>query len=267
MRRVFYFLVLIAFFISCRNEKTADKVTAPPKVDTLTFKYDSVKVYSKHIVKTGAKEFDTAKAIVTYPIFENEVLNKYVQRQVLNYFSEEDKSVIAYQDIAKSFINGYDSFIGENHDSEQAWFLIIDMNVLHQKDSYIAIKYTHSDYSGGAHPNTNFSFINYDLKINKAITLDSLINNNKKNELTRIAENIFRKNEKLGPTESLEGKYFFSDGKFSLPENFYISKKGLVFFYNPYEIKAYAYGITELTIPFADLKDIAKPNTILTATN
>ncbi|MNL65691.1 hypothetical protein D3C87_1900590 [compost metagenome] len=82
-------------------------------------------------------------------------------------------------------------------------------------------------------------------------------------KLTAVAEKIFRKNEKLSPTESLKDKYFFENDTFSLNQNFTITEKGLKFLYNPYEIKAYVYGTTELLIPFAELKDIAKPNSLL----
>ncbi|WP_449436931.1 RsiV family protein [Pedobacter steynii] len=40
-----------------------------------------------------------------------------------------------------------------------------------------------------------------------------------------------------------------------------------MFLYNPYEIKAYVYGTTELVIPFSELKEIAKPNSLLSHTN
>jgi hypothetical protein len=266
MKKLSLYLVLICALTACRNENNKVK-NNESVVDTLAYSYDSVKVYSTNIVKTDAKDTDTTKATIQYPVFKSEELNTYIQRQILNYFSEEDKAIIAYPDIAKSFITGYDSFYNENKDTNQAWFLNIDVNVLHQTANYIALEYIHSDYSGGAHPNTNFSFINYNPKTNQPLTLDSLIDKSHKAKLTSIAEGIFRKDEKLGPTTPLDGKYFFSDGKFTLPDNFYVSNKGLVFFYNPYEIKAYAYGITETTIPFAALKEIAKPNTILTTKN
>ncbi|WP_324288612.1 RsiV family protein [Pedobacter sp. SL55] len=70
----------------------------------------------------------------------------------------------------------------------------------------------------------------------------------------------------MSATEPLEQKYFFTNGKFALPKSFYVSDKGLVFLYNPYEIKAYAEGVTELVIPFSELSGIAKPQTILTPT-
>ena len=86
-------------------------------------------------------------------------------------------------------------------------------------------------------------------------------------ELTAIGESIFRKDENLSSTANLENEYFFENSKFYLPQNFYISDKGLVFLYNPYEIKPYVAGTTELIIPFSSLKNIVKPNTILSSYN
>ncbi|MNV58716.1 hypothetical protein D3C71_1511030 [compost metagenome] len=107
---------------------------------------------------------------------------------------------------------------------------------------------------------------NLDPKTLNEISLESLIKEGSLPELTAIGERIFRKNEKLSPTASLKDNYFFEKDTFSLNSNFTITKEGLKFLYNPYEIKAYAYGSTELIIPFSELKAIAKPNTLLSPT-
>lgn len=266
MKKIALLFIAAATIISCNQEKSKTE-TNKAKADTLTYKYDSVKVYSKNVLKRDAKQHDTANAIIKYPVFENQSLNTYINRQVLNFFSEEDRSTSTYPEIANSFINGYDSFYAENKDTPQWWFLLIDIKVLKQSANYIALKYIHADYTGGAHGMTNISFINYNPQTNQPVVLDSLIQTNQKAKLLHIAEGIFRKNEKLTATEPLVDKYFFDKGIFSLPQNFYVSDKGLVFLYNPYEIKAYVFGTTELIIPFADLKEIAKPNTILTSIN
>ena len=268
MKKLIILFIGIVLFASCRNEKKAEtSSTTEVKPDTLTYNYDSVKVYSKNIVKVDAELKDTAKATVKYPVFKNEALNKHIQRQILNYFSEEDPSIISYQEIANSFIRGYDSFVNDNKNTPQSWFLIIEVSVLKQSSNYIALRYLHADYAGGAHPNSSITFINFNPKTNQPVTLDSLIQTNQKPKLIAVAEAIFRKNEKLTPTEPLADKYFFDKGKFALAQSFYVNDKGLVFLYNPYEIKAYAYGTTEIVIPFNQLKGIAKPNTILSANN
>lgn len=269
MKKLIYLITIILFLASCRNEKTTDKKidSIPAKADTLTYKYDSVKVLSKNWIKPKDNSIiDTANALIKYPVFNNDTLNNFIKRQVFNYFSPEEQAT-SYQDIARSFISGYDSFYKENPNTPQWWYLLIDIKVLRQTKNYIAISYIHSDYVGGAHGNTNISYLNYNPKTNQPLTLDSLIIADKKVELTKLGESIFRKDEGLTATEPLDEKYFFEHGKFSLAQSFYVGKEGLVFTYNPYEIKPYAAGITELIIPFAALKGIAKPNNILSATN
>lgn len=264
MKKLILFFSIILLFIACRNEKTNEQSSTEHGTDTLTYTYDSVKVYSKNFVKREPNLGDTTKATITYPIFKNDSLNTYIERKVTDYIAKDEQQ-ISYKYLANSFVKGYDEFFAANKDSFQNWFLMIDITVLNQKKDYIALQYLHSDYSGGAHPNTNLTFINYNLKNNQPITLDSLIEQNQKLALTAIGETIFRKNENLSATASLENEYFFENGKFNLPENFYISNQGLVFLYNPYEIKPYVAGTTKLVIPFANLKKIAKPNTILSS--
>ncbi len=250
-----YFLLL---FISACNSGT-DKTRKVALTDTLSYAYDSVKVNSKSTTRV----IDTAKASISFPIFKNDTLNQFIKRKVFDFFAKEEPAT-SYQDIANSFIKGYEDFLSENPETQQSWFLIIKINVLEQTPNYLSLKYIHSDYAGGAHGNTTISFLNYNPKTNTQITIDSLIQKEKMEALIQIAEGIFRKNEKLTATEPLDEKYFFEKGKFVLAQNFHVTDMGLIFLYNPYEIKPYSEGYTELTIPFSALKTIAKPNTILT---
>lgn len=262
MKKIIILLLTVAVFAACNNEKKPEEQTViPVKADTLTYHFDSVKVMSKHIVKENQAPFDTTKAVIKFPVFSHNQLNDFLKRKVFDFFDDKEKAT-SFQDITTSFINGYDSFIAENKDRPQAWQLLIDLSVVAQRSNYIAIKYVHYDFVGGAHGNTNISFLNFDPIANQEVTLDSLILPAQKAKLRTVAESIFRKDEKLSPTASLEN-YFFADGKFSLPDRFYVSDKGLVFLYVPYEIKPYAAGVTTLVIPFAELTTISRPHSIL----
>lgn len=263
MKKNIAILLILAFFAACNNGKKADEktTTIAEKTDTLTYRFDSIKVVSKNIVAANQSPFDTPKAVIRYPVFENNTLNDFMKRKVFDFFDDKEKAT-SLQDIANSFINGYDSFAAENKDRPQAWQLLVNLSVIAQHHNYVAIKYLHYDFVGGAHGNTNISFLNFNPVTNQEILLDSLILPAQKTKLTQVAEQIFRKNEKLSPTASLEN-YFFTDAKFSLPNRFYISNEGLVFLYVPYEIKPYAAGTTTLMIPFQSLSGIARPHSIL----
>ncbi len=266
MKKISILVMAISLLFACRSENKDTKIahTITAENDTLTFRYDSVKVVSNNVIKSDENiSADSTYALVSYPVFDNEELNKYLIRKVYDYYDEKEVP-ISYEDIASSFVRGYNGFFTENSGTMQTWYLDINIQVLRQRHNYIALKYTNSDYTGGAHGNASIYYLNYNPKTNQPITLDSLIQHDKKLELLKVAETIFRRHEKLSATEDFGARYFFNDSKFALAQEFYVSEKGLEFIYNAYEIKAYAYGTTTLIIPFNELKNIAKPNTILT---
>lgn len=261
MKKLAMFLILLSF-IACRNEKKTVNASAPADHTELSFKYDSVKVYSKNTVPGNGNIKDTSKAVIFYPVFVDEKINQFIAQKVLNA-ANEGEHYATYQDFTNTFIKNYDDFIKENKGYAQTWFMDGKVEVKEQRPGYLSLLFTFVNYEGGAHPNSSFMYLNYDPQSHKEIILDSLIKPGAMPELTAVAEKIFRKNEKLSPTTSLKDNYFFENDTFSLNQNFSITNEGLKFLYNPYEIKAYAFGITELVIPFADLKDIAKPNSLL----
>jgi hypothetical protein len=74
--------------------------------------------------------------------------------------------------------------------------------------------------------------------------------------LTKVGEDIFRKQEGISDNQSLTDDYFFNEGIFSLPHNFILQKDGILFLYNIYEIKAYVFGNTQLFIPYTSISDM-----------
>lgn len=267
MKKLALFFITLSF-LACQNEKksvgTTDTTNLEKHTD-LSVKYDSVKVYSKNTV-TNENITDTTKAVITYPVFSDEKINQFIEQKMMS-FADEGEHFNTYQDFTNAFIKNFDDFRKENKDYGQTWFMDGEIKIIAQQPQYLSALITYVNYEGGAHPNSNFTYLNYNPSDHKEITLDSLLEPNAMPKLTAVAEQIFRKNEKLSPTQSLKDGYFFENDKFSLNQNFTITKEGLKFLYNPYEIKAYAFGITELLIPFAALKDIAKPNSLLNPAN
>lgn len=258
MKKTAWYLLFLMAFTACNSEKKEAKTSKIATTDTLAFTYKSVQ--ASYTPKQ--KMADTTSATITYPEFSHKPLNEYIKRQVFDYFSP-DEDATSYQDIANSFISGYKNFAKEYSDRAQTWYLNINIHVLRQTHNYIAIAYNHEDYAGGAHGNHYIAYLNYNLKNNKDITIDSLFDAAQKAKLIAVAEGIFRKNEGLSPDALLTDNYFFEDGKFNLAKNFYMSQKGLVFLYNNYEIMPYANGTTELVVPFTAIKNLIKPNSLL----
>lgn len=267
MKKLMLFLITVSF-LACQNEKksvgTNDTTNLQNQTD-LSFKYDSIKVYSKNVVSSDNTP-DTTKAVITYPIFADEQLNQFIEQKMMK-FADEGEHYNTYQEFANAFIKNFDDFSKDNKTYGQAWFMDGKIEVKARQAHYFSALVTYVSYEGGAHPNSNFTYLNYDPSGHKEIILDSLIQPGAMPLLTAVGEKIFRKNEKLSTDQSLKDGYFFENDKFSLNHNFSITNEGLKFLYNPYEIKAYAFGITELLIPFAALKEITRPNSLLNPAN
>lgn len=105
-------------------------------------------------------------------------------------------------------------------------------------------------------------FINWNTKKARSIKLNDILIDNYSDELNKIAEAIFRKNENLNATASLSG-YNFKDGQFAMNNNFLITPIGLKFLYNNGEAKPASYGQVILFIPYSQILTLLRPNTVI----
>jgi hypothetical protein len=259
------FVCLFAF--ACQSEKKNNENpdssgldSKAKKVDTLTFTYDSVKVYSKQPMSKDERVTDTSKAVIVFPKFSDTLLNNLIEARVCRNTAVPDKSYKSYKEVANSFMKSFDDYLGFNEDNIQSWFLDVKVNVVNQTPDFVALKFTQIDYMGGAHANSSFNYVNYDRVSREILTLDSILKPNTFGRLEAVAEPIFRKNEGLSPTQSLANAYFFDKDKFHLNSNFTLRKEGIEFLYNSYEIKPFSAGTTTLVVPYSAIKDLIKPN-------
>lgn len=103
---------------------------------------------------------------------------------------------------------------------------------------------------GAAHGQPGIQVLNVDLATGNQISLSDLFVNNYRSSLKAFAKRKFLE-------QNGNGDWWFVTGEqvFDLPETFAISKKGITFTYQPYEIGPYATGAPEV---FLSKKDIAK---------
>lgn len=101
---------------------------------------------------------------------------------------------------------------------------------------------------GAAHGSSIIVHHNFDLKTGEDLQLNDLLSDGYKKELKRIGEKIFLKTNGSDGWEFTPGR-----GDFFLPDNFSITKKGLLFTYGQYEIGPYAAGSPQVLIRYDQL--------------
>ncbi len=273
--------------VACQNNKTTNTVevisdsvvssvsiaemVSIAKMDSIekTFFKDSLAYKVAHYYKetkrsnnaTDSSSYGYVKAI--YPNFA--VNQKFLNNKILSIITAEPWTgniTYSIEKASEKFLKEYLEFKKDYPDSPAGYTWDQSLKVSFQDVNLAVLTSNSYIYTGGAHGLESVLYFNLDLKSEKELALTDLLNGNYKNKLTAVAESIFRKNEGLTEDEPLDN-YFFENKIFKLNENFAITKKGLFFTYNPYEIKSYAEGRTNLLIPYSRIKDLIKPNSFI----
>lgn len=249
-------LVALLWSYSCMNSnKSQQNVHASQDVDmsmtdTLDYHMEVIKEISPYFSADGTA-LDTTYYAARYPVF-SAAIDTLVRAAI---FVDGENTA---NQVAESFLGGFNEYaeeqINSDHPGFHAWFRNQDCEVVLNVPGFLTLKNAINEYTGGAHGIEIEIWSSYDIGNKKKLTLTDLFQDTI--ALRQIVENHFRKQEQLDDTSSYGTAYFFEDETFTLAENFGLTRSGLLFHYNPYEIKSYAEGPTTLTVPYGVLADL-----------
>lgn len=261
IRNIFW-LAPAAFLCSC-NWGVPHSSKPDITKDTLVYNYKIIKDRASDCGNKADSACSVAK--ITYPLFSSQAtLNDTIASRLLNSYFTGKVPDNNLQQQADNFIKAYETDTTRKTDHTDSVIYTLESNaaVIRQDSSLVTVQIDRYVYDGGAHGSDYTSFVNWDSKANKKIGLDDILKPGFHEQLTAIAQKIFRTDEKLGENAPLTN-YFFKDAKFSVNNNFLITPIGLRFLYNEYEIKPYSDGQTELLIPYVQIKSLLKAHTVI----
>lgn len=160
------------------------------------------------------------------------------KKQYLANYLEENKNVTEADIKEISF--------GYNNEADN------QLMICFKSPSIASLAYFNYSFTGGAHGNHGISYTVIDLKKNKKLSLNEVIDAKERKKLDQLLEKYFRQQYNVKPNESLKDGGLF-ENKIEANNNFYLTGKGIGFCYNPYEIGPYAMGEINIFIPFSEL--------------
>jgi hypothetical protein len=150
--------------------------------------------------------------------------------------------------------------------ADSGYYTDLGYSVQYADDDVISLLFVEDSFSGGAHPNHNFFALVYDLKNGRELKLADLFKRSAKYLDTISAYCIkdlqSRKSPETGENSGL-AQDIWLDGALPKTDNYKswnITRKGLVFTFDPYQVGSYVDGPQFVSVPYANLKIIAKPN-------
>ncbi|MEG1292819.1 MAG: RsiV family protein [Clostridium sp.] len=239
-----------------------------------------IKDYGVYVEKTGLLDMNN-KTMLETPIYQSPIkelgsvqaetkdipcacgqktaVEVYVEQFV---FSGNSQAVTAMNQVMEDYAQNTIKYGEQMMDpSDESWIhdetfrtntltsQISDINYL--DDRYCCIEVDGYEYTGGAHGTPTHTYFVFDRKTGTRLGLADLINTSE-SDLKTIVSGAFR-------ALAEKSRFSFDDPEtlektvaegINYNSTFYITDRGIVFYYQPYEIAAYAVGFPEVVIPY-----------------
>lgn len=186
--------------------------------------------------------------------------NRFIQEQLVEYSDENEKQPASLDELAAMFLKDFQ----DDPETTGMWELERSIDVVGGTPQFVTLLFSENGYTGGAHPFSGQRYFVLDTHTGKQLTLADLLSSGYEKTLNIIGEKAFRAARELSPTTNLTDEgFWFENNEFKLNTNFGITKNGLTFLFNPYEVAPYALGSTEFIIPYSAMQNLIPANSPL----
>lgn len=174
----------------------------------------------------------------------NEQIDTYLQRRLDQADNQETEAVEACQAAEEAGKACY------------GWTSYCDITAQRVDNSYVSVVAYNSVYLGGAHPSNDQAAMNFDLTTGSLLSLSSIFKTEYKDAILRKL--LSKLSEMKSSFQLFEGYETTVQEKFEqmpadMTQNWYLTDRSIVFFYNPYEISPYASGVVSVELSLAEL--------------
>jgi len=239
INKIKFLIILFFICISCKkdtstllsSESFSEEYRDNCKGDNCAqVSIDFIKIKGNHEVASKIN-FTTGNFII---YFLNSNIDKKVQATTIS-------------EAAEQFLENY-KIDKKDYPDLSPYQVEVSMSVSYSSPEILSIKAAYYSYSGGAHGNMTTKYLNFNPQTGNLFTPSSLFENKK--GFTDLAEQLFRKENKISNTENINSTgFWFDKDTFYLPDSIGFSETGILLIYNQYEIASYADGPIELLIP------------------
>lgn len=231
--------------------------------DTSTYRMQTV--YEITPPDAKIEDEDITKIIFEFPVVQSTPgpnaalkMNTHIREHLLAEHSGE----LAFDSLGarmENFIEEYQSFIKDTELSIP-WTYEMTSRVMLNTPHLFCLRLSEFTYTGGAHPNTHTVFLNFNARTGAALSLNDFLLPGYEAKLLVEAEKAFRQKNGLSPQANLREQGFeFSNGNFDFPNQFCLTKEGILFYFNAYEAgRPYALGPTKFIVPYNNIKSLIR---------
>ncbi len=253
-------LVIMAFFSSCNQAKKENAGFTVERIDLSDTTY----------MEQGAADSPKFEAEISlYEIkMESQEAADNINRAIAYTVIDKDTTPIAavcreYIDTRKrEFLLLRPDYIELKNSGEEFFWLShsysVNSEIVTGYKGYINYIIYFYEFTGGAHPSSWCTVLNFDPENGNEIVIEDLIKENGEEEITNMLKAGIARHFGVETFDEVKENGFLFDDEVPLASNFIAGKDSFTFIYNKYEIAPYAAGEITVDIAVEDIKNILK---------
>lgn len=266
-----YFLLVIPFILTAASCGSGGKGDGS---EGRAVKYVTIETFEQES-NCDTSQTDCTIIHFSYPRIVgsgNKSLNDTLDAQIQKWLTGSltgSEDALSPEAFSKAFISDYEAFRKEYPENSAKWFIRRKVDFIANNNRYVTLQLSEENYLGGAHGMSLNLFANFSFETGERINLEDLVAEGQMEKLEQLAEGLFRQEKEIPEGQSLQDAGYFymeesgNDSPFFLTNNFAITREGLLFYYNPYDIAPYSMGATILKVPFREIAGTLKTDGVL----
>jgi len=214
----------------------------PPRLPKITLEASVCNADHSFCLEKKLSTYDAADA--SFPA-ELEAFRPLFAREISSYYNENIRDELF-------------SSLKEMPDISGDHYRHSDTALFAMTPETLTLAHEVSSYGGGAHGSDEIMYENFLRSNATPLTLERLFKPNSDKKLLAVAEHYYRLTYNIPDHANMQYDDWFNPS-FTLADNFAITPNGLLFLYNPYEIKPYADGMTRFMLPYSAIESLIDP--------
>lgn len=265
----FIFYSLIIAFFTCCGTKSKENVNVSVEFSSFEI-HDSCRLIeqasdspvlnidiSLAVIETGNAETDeNINRTIAYILFESPVVTegkKTITDACEHYVKNLKKE---YRELIPEYINIKESGVPE------VWYnnyYLINSEASTGYKGYINYIIQWEEYTGGAHPMSNCTALNFNPENGEEIVLEEILKEGYEEQLISILEKNLAKQLNVEDINAVKDKgYMYGDAEMFVSNNFILEEEQIVFIYNKYDLAPYSAGEIMINVSYDEIKKLMK---------
>jgi hypothetical protein len=187
-------------------------------------------------------------------------ITRFVRDALLKPY-EGGEPFASVDSVMAEFLAAWRTSAAQFPDGAIPWRYERRIEVLGDTLGVLSLAVSEAGFTGGAHPANEVRFTMFDTHAGRRLRLADLMRDGTRDSLDAIGERAFRRVRRLPADRPInDAGFWFEGGAFRVNDNVAVTRDGLLFYFNDYEVAPHALGSTQFVLPWRDVRPLVRPD-------